>query len=172
MKRFGSILALAGQLLTAGCASHGLPKPQSNPVGTGSTEWATVVAIQRHFVFVTLTDGTRRQGGVYAVSETALTLWEVGGKFTVPRTAVARVVDHTQTGAQQPGWYTYAAGAFVAAFFGSIAGVIVGAVQKDAKLKHASWTVFGLSLAFGLGVGESTKYPQPAFEDRVVYVRP
>jgi hypothetical protein len=171
MKRFGSILALAGQIFTSGCASYGLPKPH-NPVGTGSSDWSAVVALQRHFVFVTLTDGIRRQGGVWSVSDTSLTLWEVDGKFTMSRESVARVVDHVQIGSKQPGWYKYAAGGFLAGFFGSIAGVIIGAVNKNATLKHASWRIFGLSLAFGLGVGEITKYPLPVFEDRVAYIRP
>jgi len=160
-------LLLALTLSSSGCATVHLPKPQV-PVGTGSTDWGDVIKLRRHIVFVTLDDGTLRQGGVYQVTDTTLMLYEIGGKYTYPRGDIARVVDRVQIGTKGPRWVL---GSVVgAAVLAGLAGLIVGAKNDDDALENLSAVVLGAGLGAAHAMGESGF--RPIYEDRLIYVRP
>ena len=168
MKAVAWILSL---MITGGCAAYrapSLPKPQT-PTGTGSTDWGAVVALQKgHFIFVTLDGGDVRAGYFFYATDTALTMWATGGEQTLPRGTVVRVADHVQVGTKDAPKYIGIP--IASAILGGLAGLVIGAINKNADIKRASGMTLLVGLGVGLGVGQS--YPTMVFEDRLVYVRP
>jgi hypothetical protein len=161
-------IALILALAVSGCTPHRVAAPTAAAVPAPPSDWSAVAALPRgHYIVVTLDGVGTRPAIIWRVTETTLTIRALDGEETFERALVARVAERVQTETKDVPRYLSIP--TLTAILGGIAGIIIGAINKNGRLQHASAVALGAGLGVGLGLGQV--YPTAVYGDRVVYVR-